>query len=229
MCGIFGVIGASNVNRMFGALGARNTERGNRAFGALVLRDDMRAIHRFAGPFDAAKVPLDGADAVLGHVRAPTHGSPDNLAEVHPFETRDVLLAHNGLLLNHDRFPQWRIDTSTEVDSQVIAGGVQSHLDAGVAIAAAICRTIEMLDGQQACWLWHKPAAQLYLWRVMSPIYTGSDASSDSLFFSSIKSPGVETLLAEGMLYRHDVSARAFRSLQAFAYYSPYRVNKGLH
>lgn len=227
MCGIFGVIGASEVPRMFGVLGERNTERGNRAFGALVLRGEARATHRFAGPFDASRVPLDGAEAVFGHVRAPTHGDPDNLAEVHPFETRAVLLAHNGLLLNHDRYPQWRIDTSSEVDSQVIAGGVQSHLDAGLSIVEAICRTIEVLDGQQACWLWHKPSAQLYLWRVMSPIYTGIDASNESLCFSSIKSPGVETLLAEGMLHRLDTDARAFRPLQAFSYYSPYRISKG--
>ncbi len=227
MCGIFGVMGATDISRMFGELGGRNTERGNRAFGALVLRDGARITHRFVGPFDAAQVSLDGADAVFGHVRAPTHGNPDNLAEVHPFETRDVLLAHNGLLLNHDRFPQWRIDTSTEVDSQVIAGGVQSFLDAGSATAEAICRTIEVLDGQQACWLWHKPAAQLYLWRVMSPIYTGIDRASGSLLFSSIKTPGVETLLAEGVLHVFDMTARAFRPLQAFTYYSPYRVNKG--
>ncbi len=226
MCGIFGVIGASDVQRMFGVLGARNTERGNRAFGALVLRGQARATHRFAGPFDASWVPLDGAEAAYGHVRAPTHGNSENLAEVHPFETRDVLLAHNGLLLNHDRFPQWRIDTSSEVDSQVIAGGVQAHLEAGLEIAEAICRTIEVLDGQQACWLWHKPAAQLYLWRVMSPIYTGIDAVNGNLYFSSMRAPGVEALLAEGVVHALDMTARAFVPLQTFSYYSPYRIPK---
>ncbi len=226
MCGIFGLIASqaqpsitlSAVRR----LGTRNTERGNLGFGALIMRNHDLSAYHFTRPFDADPLPADGAQIVLGHVRAPTGGQSDSIAEIHPFETRDLYLAHNGLLLNHAHFAEWRIDPALHVDSQVIIGGIQHALDAGLALTEAIRRTVEALDGQQACWLWHKPTRTIYLWRVMSPIYSG--LLDGHLAFSSVKGDSVDRLLSEGVIYRLNRAALSFDAVDQFKFYNPYRI-----
>lgn len=223
MCGIFGIISHTSIDpALYAELGTLNTRRGNLAFGGLTVTGDSIRIFRHASPFDATQVALDGAQAVLSHIRAPTGGQSDSIDEVHPFETSDVLLAHNGLLLNHEMFPQWRTNPAINVDSQVIAGGIQHHLDAGEPVAEAIRRTVEALNGQQACWLWHKATGELYLWRVMSPIHVGQDEGQ--FIFSSVPHPLTPQRLDEGILYRVNHQMLRLEPAGEFAYYSPYRT-----
>jgi glutamine phosphoribosylpyrophosphate amidotransferase len=223
MCGIFGIIGHTPIDpALYVTLGQSNTQRGNLAFGGLVGVPAAMRVFRYADPFDASRVDLDGAQVILSHIRAPTGGQSRELAEVHPFETRDVLLAHNGLLLNHHDFPAWRIDSSLAVDSQVIAGGVQHHLDDGQAIETAIASTAGTLSGQQACWLWHKPTRQLYLWRVMSSLWIGRTANH--AVFSSVRHESTPTLLDEGVIYHVDCSTLELEAVSQFDYYSPYKI-----
>jgi len=233
MCGIFGVIAKGSRQPIdyaqFRQLGAVNIERGNRAFGGLLI-GETEQIFRFAHPYAPELIPLEAAQPhiALGHIRAPTGGQSEDVAEVHPFETRDLLLAHNGLLLNHEQFPQWRvIDPALHVDSQVIVGGIQCALDAGESVTQAIKSTVEKLDGQQACWLWHKPTQMIYVWRVMSPIYVSADESLPFITFSSVRdATQPQTLLEEGHIYQLDAghAQAAFQSMETFRFYNPYRI-----
>src|SRR4051794_29873267 len=111
MCGIFGIISKTSIDpAQYIALGQQNTERGNLAFGGLLKGKDGLTVYRYAMPFDPSKIVFQDANIALGHVRAPTGRQSNNIAEVHPFETDQLLLAHNGLLLNYRDFPQWRIN-----------------------------------------------------------------------------------------------------------------------
>ncbi len=258
MCGIFGIlsIGADGLIAAadFIALGERNTARGNLGFGGLIIRDRGASpatpiVYRFAEPFDGSRIPLTEAKVALGHVRAPTNVRTDDLVAIHPFETRELLLAHNGLLLNHAQFPAWQINPALNVDSGVIIGGIQHHLDQGAPIIEAIGQTVAVLDGQQACWLWHKPTGALYLWRVMSPIYVGRtsppsplsvsqrggviqesafsvirEGASFMVIFSSVKDEHAQALLDEGMIYQLAPDFGDFRPIAHFPFYNPYRV-----
>jgi glutamine phosphoribosylpyrophosphate amidotransferase len=225
MCGIFGIIAHTAIDsEQFTRLGHLNTERGNLAFGGIVIHPGQADVYRYATPFDGNKVPLNGSSIALGHVKAPTGSQSHNLTEVHPFETIDLLLAHNGLLLNYTQFPQWRFDPAINVDSQVIVGGIQNHLDTGLTVPNAIKATVEALDGQQACWMWHKPSGDLYLWRVMSPIYASVDA--ERFVFSSVKSDMAQCNLTEGVIYRLDWTHYALIETATFNYYNPYQVRK---
>jgi glutamine phosphoribosylpyrophosphate amidotransferase len=217
MCGIFGVIGGSLAD--YQHLGGRNTERGNLGFGGLFVdQGGAREVFRYTEPFDPAKLPEHAAPIMLGHVRAPTAGQNHNISAIHPFETADLLLAHNGLLLNHTQFAAWNPNPATQVDSLVIIGGIQQGLNAGKAITDAIRDTVQVLDGQQACWLWDKREASLYLWRVMSPIYAGE---RDGLCFSSVKDERAATLLDEGAIYR--LHRQSLERRGEFTYHNPYR------
>lgn len=226
MCGIFGIVSKSQGQpEPFCRLAELNRQRGNLAFGYLTGREvngrwDFR-VFRHARPFEANLVHIEQAQVALGHIRAPTGGQSQDVAEVHPFETEAAWLAHNGLLLNHTAFPDWRINRTIQVDSQVILGGIQHYLSHGLPITQAIQSAVEQLDGQQACWLWHRPQNLLYLWRVMSPIYIARRA--DEFIFSSVKNDELHTLLPEGIIYQLEPRALAFTDVRRFAFYSPYQ------
>jgi glucosamine 6-phosphate synthetase-like amidotransferase/phosphosugar isomerase protein len=226
MCGIFGIVSNQRFDpAQFRVLGGLNTVRGNRAFGVLTLTSDGQ-LHatRQVAPFQAERldqVALNDVSIALGHVRAPTDGRADDPAAVHPFQTHDLWLAHNGLLLNHADFASWRPTGAAPIDSTVIIGGIQQQLDRGLSICNAIQYTVEPLDGQQACWLWHVPSGLIYLWRVMSPIYVAP--TTHSLSFSSIRTATADQLLNEGVIYQIDPSAISLSAVGAFAYHNPFQ------
>ena len=236
MCGIFGIITNDTADwALFSHLAEQNKVRGNRAFGYLTLHKEAGPsseqtaeqvnieIVRHTTPFEPGLITATPARLILGHICAPTGGRITSLEQVHPFETHNGYLAHNGLLLNHQQFPQWRLTPGRTVDSQVIAGGIQHFLAQGLPPPQAIKQTVERLDGQQACWYWHKPSGDLYLWRVMSPIYVGQDG--DTFCFSSVEHASCPQLLAEGVIHRLERETLLLMSLAEFSYFSPYKVS----
>lgn len=223
MCGIFGIVRPAGIPAAWvERLGQLNTARGNIAFGGLVWSPEADHVFRFAQPFEATKIDIGAMLVVLGHIRAPTGGHSNNLGEVHPFEATDLLLAHNGILLNHTDFPQWRSDPTLIVDSQIIIGGIQTYVEAGQSVETAISQTVSQLDGQQGCWLWSKSIPMLYLWRVMSSLYYRYEPGC--LVFSSVKCDLADQLLPEGIVYQIDPTANYFLPVAEFEFYSPYKV-----
>jgi glucosamine 6-phosphate synthetase-like amidotransferase/phosphosugar isomerase protein len=229
MCGIFGVISKTTFAdlEMFKELGEANTIRGNLGFGGVSVtyhQPEGRSgnVFRFLAPFNPVYVPDEPAHLLLGHVRAPTGGQTQNPREIHPFQSKEFLLAHNGLLLNHDRFPDWRVNPLISVDSQVIVGGIQYHRNSGASILTAIKETVQSLEGQQACWLHDMPDGGVYLWRVMSPIYVG--IHGENLCFSSVETHRTYTLLREGVIYRYDKQSHGLQPTESFTYYNPYQL-----
>jgi glutamine phosphoribosylpyrophosphate amidotransferase len=215
MCGIYGVIDKTAVSReAFIGLGLANKQRGNRTFGyATAVLSQPPTVQRFMAPFQPQVVQMGACQVALAHNGTPTNGRPLTETAVHPFASRSALLAHNGMLLNHEAFGQWRLDPERPftVDSEIILGGIQHYLDEGTAVAEAIAQTVSQLDGQQACWLWHLPTQQLYLWRVMSPLFILNDRQS--FHFSSVRFGPIQQLLSEGIVYQLDpVTLAADRS-----------------
>jgi glutamine phosphoribosylpyrophosphate amidotransferase len=226
MCGIFGIISASSVSReQIAQLGELNKQRGNLAFGGFWAHPEegniVGEVFRWARPFAADLIPTEPAQIVLGHIRAPTGRHSSSLAEVHPFAAVGGLLAHNGLLLNHEQFPHWRLDTAVTVDSQIILGGIQTYLNEGLSTTEAIRQMVERLEGQQACWFWSHAEQVIYVWRVMSPIYIG--VAPEQIVFSSVKSTWTPTLLPEGVIFRIDWRDLTCVACGQFSFYSPYQ------
>lgn len=227
MCGIFGIISGQGVALAeFRRLAELNKDRGNLGFGYLTAdlapaRPEIR-VRRYPEPFDPSRVPDESTHVALGHIRAPTASRCASEGELHPFESKSGYLAHNGLLLNHEQFPHWRLDSESNVDSVVLLGGVEHHLRQGTGTVRAILKTVEALDGQQACWYLSTVDRGLYLWRVMAPIY--AVVRDRELRFSSVRSTGVDTLLEEGVIYRYVLGSSSLARVAEFSYYSPYRT-----
>ncbi|MDQ7089762.1 MAG: hypothetical protein Q9M50_03845 [Methylococcales bacterium] len=230
MCGIFGIISKTSVIRQqFCQLAERNQQRGNLAFGyftAKVCADSDQTtsnVFRYPHAFDQNLLTEEKIQISLGHILAPTAGKLKSVAEIHPFKTRDGYLAHNGLLLNYKQFASWRINSDLEVDSQVIIGGVQYYLKEGLDVSAAIKKTVEHFEGQQACWYWHKPTQCLYLWRVMAPIYV-SQNSTTFYFSSTPHNTLTDSLLKEGTIYQFNLASFTLKKTTDFSFYSPYQL-----
>ncbi len=225
MCGIFGILSKNQVDySQFFELGNLNTRRGNLSFGYLTgkmgqdnAQNPVR-VFRHNQPFQETLIAEENSNLILAHIRAPTTTQSTQLADVHPFETPDGYLAHNGLLLNHAEYSKWW--EGYTVDSQVIIGGIQSHLNQGMEIVNAIQKTAAALEGQQACWYWHKPKQQLYFWRVMSPIYVSD--KKETLCFSSIQHELASSLLKEGVIYHYNLSLSCLTEVGTFEFQSPY-------
>ncbi len=226
MCGIYGIIDKTAVSReAFIGLGLVNKQRGNRTFGyATAVLPQPPTVQHFMAPFQPQVVQLGACQVALAHNGTPTNGRPLTATAVHPFASRSALLAHNGMLLNHEAFGQWRLDRErpSSVDSEIILGGIQHYLDEGTAVAQAIAETVSQLEGQQACWLWHRPTQQLYLWRVMSPLFMFNDGQS--VHFSSVRLGPIQNLLPEGIVYRLDPATLSLTEAAVFNFYSPYRA-----
>lgn len=225
MCGIFGIISKNQVvYQQFFELGTLNTRRGNLSFGYLTGKMaqentlDNLHLFRHIQPFQESLVVEENSNLILAHIRAPTTTQSTQLADVHPFETPDGYLAHNGLLLNHTDYSQWY--EGYTVDSQIIIGGIQSHLNQGMEIVNAIQKTAAALEGQQACWYWDKPKQHLYFWRVMSPLYVSD--SEGTLYFSSIQHELASSLLKEGVIYHYNLSLSCLTEVGEFEFQSPY-------
>lgn len=154
----------------FNYLAGLNQQRGNKAFGYFDGKTVTKLNDSWYDNFVAPQTEL-----LLAHLLSPT-GKPLGLDGVHPFERSGWLLAHNGILLNRNDFPEWR----GAVDSQTILNGfVQESYN--YPEVDALTNVLEKMNGQHACWLTN--GKTIYLWSVMSPVYYYEDDSL--LTFSS--------------------------------------------
>lgn len=208
MCGIFG--GNLNINK-FRELASFNIKRGNLGFGGLSIASNQEMIFRYNQPFsDGLNIPE--GDFLMGHVLAST----GNAKRIHPFESDRFILAHNGILLNHQDFNHWY---TGPVDSQYLLGGIQSNFNDGLDVIQSIKITNEVMTGQRACWLWDRFKNIAYFWRVMSPLFY----TLNPFVFSSSKFED-SVIMEEGVIYSYDYSRNLFATCTKFIFYSPYLV-----
>lgn len=221
MCGIFGSIADEVRQHVINELALACSARGDRGFGAFIQGEGMQQVARFCEPYNALKITTQGATVALFHSRAPTGTQSSTWRHIHPFESRNFLVAHNGLLFNHDTFAQLNGWKPFEVDSMVIPKLLEhcilSNPEGGAPAAARYAAG--SLEGQQACWAWSKPEQRLYLWRVMSPIFVGYH--KDSFNFASVQTYSTPDGLEEGKIYRYEGDGN-LGVVGEFAFTTPY-------
>ncbi|HSH03376.1 MAG TPA: hypothetical protein VLL52_12720 [Anaerolineae bacterium] len=207
----------------FCQLASANLHRGNLAFGyAYGERGETLQVKRFGRPFAPELVVWAEATLALGHVRAPTAGQTDTEGHIHPLASERFYLAHNGLLLNHEAFGEWRLGDGWDLDSHVILGGITKGVAEGQAVVAAIEGVVGQLNGQQSCWLWDREEGAVYLWRVMSPLYWG--AAEGAVMWASVATERTPTRAKQGVVYRVDVGEVMVEEVGGFSFYCPYQV-----
>jgi glucosamine 6-phosphate synthetase-like amidotransferase/phosphosugar isomerase protein len=201
MCGIFGVVNFAGIVpndlRVFEKLMYLNAKRGDRAFG---MYDGQRILKYSADwvwnldviselEYSQGQRRIYKSNIVLGHHRAPTHGSPLDDNNNHPFKYKDLVLAHNGIILNHKElrkeFPgdNPNIVTDSYTILTCIADKAWPYVTTE-GYVKAVKEALSLLKGSFACWLYSESRGVLVVFNNISPIHVYVEKDSRLVFSS---------------------------------------------
>jgi glutamine---fructose-6-phosphate transaminase (isomerizing) len=157
MCGIVGVVGASEVAPVLLDALKRLEYRGYDSAGIATLVNGHIERRRAAGKLDKLgavleRAPLAGSTGI-GHTRWATHGAPTE-GNAHPHGTSRIAVVHNGIIENHAalraELEAEGQEFATETDTETIAQLVDLHLKRGMPPEAAAEATLRRLEGAYA-------------------------------------------------------------------------------
>ena len=151
MCGIFGIVSKQPIHRTKLDLLARRSERRGKDSSGLVkiedgkcviLRSDRR-VTKLLRTFSVSRSQL-----VFGHSRLVTNGTKDN----QPVVRDGIVVVHNGIVVNHaEVWPLLGAEPHLDVDTEVIAAIIASHLSQGGDLSKAADKVFELCDGVVSC------------------------------------------------------------------------------
>ncbi len=194
MCGICGIMKSDGIEAehvdIFNNIFEQSESRGSDAFGFYshpkeTLFKQKGKVTDFLKKHRINKL-VEGNKVIVGHTRATTTGTEKNNQNNHPFSTKDFVMAHNGMIWNHEYFRD-QFKTDIETDSIMILKLIQEEYDKSKNIANAISKMTEKLRGNYACWLLVKKTGSIYLFRHNNPIYLGYSMTKDMYAFASDK------------------------------------------
>jgi len=208
MCGIYG---ASSYSR-FKQLHELNVTRGNFATGHLFATyTGEYEIEKFPGENDYDEYPtmeqVGHYNMYMGHTQSPTGSVRDFRFDTsHPFETRNWIVAHNGVLNNHQSLAdEFLKGYKCEVDSMVIPEFMEYLIrnkptkDNVELMDNVVKSVLDRLSGTYALFIYNKTNNLIYIARSGSTLFY----SPDSFEFSSVKIDQIESV-PEGVLYRYN-------------------------
>ena len=222
MCGIFGIVSNSLVDRSdLDALVQHSQQRGRDSSG-LILRDGARyVVHRADYPITRLmkQVTTAKSDVVLGHSRLITNGLADN----QPVVRDDVVVLHNGIVVNHELvWNSLRLQRQLEIDTEVIAAIAVEHIEDGHDISVLPARILDLCEGVVACALALPTLGKLCLFSNNGSLYMGRKGLA--VIFASESFPLTEIGCADVEQVMHAVFVDlpvAEQSVEVFDYRSP--------
>ena len=213
MCGIGGIIAidkskqfSSSVQKKMIQLMEALESRGTDAFGIFLKHVDEKNhlnCWKYDKSIDGELFKIDGSVSdffnkkggkidtsnliiSLIHTRAANTSESTEIKNNHPFNTKDFILAHNGTITNHIYLKStYKFDYDTETDSAIIVALIQKYFDEGNSIQESIIKTSEKLDGNYACWLYHKGTDDVYLFKKGNPISVSILKKRNIMVFAS--------------------------------------------
>lgn len=212
MCGIFGSKSFQNYEKLY----LSNKQRGTFAGGSVYASPgEHLCLQKWEGVKDSAELTGEWAfhesyNIFLGHTQAPTGSTREYTDKTtHPFEHGQWVVAHNGVLENHELLREQYLTSTTgmykgvtydcsasPVDSSVIPGLLHEfYIDSDI---KAIQETFSIIKGTFACWIYNKTNNQAYLVRSGSTLFGDIEENN----FSSISVENLaEDSLEEGVIY----------------------------
>lgn len=187
MCGVFGFVGESGLDKdAVGVLVHHSEQRGRDSSGVMLLGGDGYELYRadFAIPRLLRRADITKARVFFGHSRLITNGFGDN----QPVVRDGVYVVHNGIVVNHDElWDELTVERRQEIDTEVIAGIIEQHLAEGGTPEAAAQRVLDLCRGVVACVVGLPSLGKLLLFSNNGSLYLGSTA--DGQVFASEQYP----------------------------------------
>lgn len=195
MCGIFGIISPDAINRTkLKTLVKHARQRGRDSSGFVYYKNDSYHVTKAEHDINrlSSEVRLNNASIILGHSRLITNGLSDN----QPVMRDDVILLHNGIIVNEDSV--WQNTASTpqyQIDSETIIAAAHHGLRSGVELEKLSDYILKTCQGVMASAMLFPKLGKLMLFSNNGSLYYSKLA--DAFYFSSEKYPlqeiGVES------------------------------------
>ena len=219
MCGIFGSSSFGIFVKAFTA----NQERGTFASGTYYIAPGNTLIRKNDANYNItgqhAWYDLDQYNMYLGHTQAPTSACREwNASTTHPFDIGDWVVAHNGVLENHEQLTkEYKLYNTNQVDSSVIPALLTDRY-AGHDIFC-ISQVAGLLSGTFACWLHSKRTGKSYIIRSGSTLYFEPESNT---FSSVIIDDVCEQVVEQGYVY--ELTVEGITKVGEFEQDSPFLI-----
>lgn len=190
MCAI---VSSSN-KETFKDLLIHNNHRGTFASSLITIDNQTINVHKEQGLFGTSLIDSAENKLFVGHVQAPTSDVREwNSDTSHPFETKDWLVIHNGVLTNHKE-----LDSTVKVDTQCIVNLLQDTSDqTSEAEGNCIKVVCDKLKGTFALFIINKKTHNMYILRQGSLLHYNNNGDVSSLRYEGM------TLLQEGNIMKY--------------------------
>ena len=187
MCGIFGIVTKSSVDRRhLNTLAACSQQRGKDSSGLLTLKNDsyevvrsdskLKKLVRSTRPYKSS--------VVIGHSRLITNGLEEN----QPVVRDGLILLHNGIIVNADDvWDNLKIQRTMKIDSEAILGAAMDHLASGGLLETVPESVFRKCRGIANCVLAIPRLGKLILFSNSGSLYLGE--GKDGYYFASEKYP----------------------------------------
>jgi glutamine---fructose-6-phosphate transaminase (isomerizing) len=183
MCGIFGMIGQSDINQQdLQKLVSHARQRGRDSSGFIYLNDDRYQVQR--ADYDIkqllSKVKPYQSSIVLGHSRLITNGLGDN----QPVIRDEIAVIHNGIITNEsDIWKELGMERGLQIDSEVIVAITEKHLAENKELKDLPGRVLSLCRGVVACAVAIPRLGKMVLFSNNGSLYVGDHLSD--IYFSS--------------------------------------------
>lgn len=183
MCGIFGIISTSSVNKKeFGTLARHAQQRGKDSSGLIVYNESTYKAYRADYKISklVSQVKLRHSKLILGHSRLITNGLSDN----QPVIRENICVLHNGIVVNHETI--WNVlkkKRELDIDTEVIAAIAAEHIEDGLDVAKLPKRVLELCEGVVSCAIALPGLGKLCLFSNNGSLYLGSN--NQNFYFAS--------------------------------------------
>ncbi len=187
MCGIFGQVSSSKVNRSnLEKLVKHSEQRGMDSSGLVYYEDSTYKVYRADYKIEKLlnKVKPYGSQVVLGHSRLITNGLDDN----QPVVRDNICAIHNGIIVNEEEV--WKkIDAQRKlkIDSELIVAIAEEHLAQDGALSELPQKILTLCRGVVACALVIPRMGKILLFSNNGSLYVGEN--KNELYFASENYP----------------------------------------
>ncbi len=183
MCGIFGIISKTKINKKdLNLLVKYSQQRGKDSSGLIYMDHGRYNICRADHNIDKllSKTKPYQSSVVFGHSRLITNGLSDN----QPVIRDNVFVLHNGIIINDEEI--WKdlsIERKYKIDSEVIAGIVLEHLKNGRSINDIADVIMKKCIGIVSCAIVIQDIGKIILVSNNGSLHIGS--KNDATYFAS--------------------------------------------
>ncbi|MBT6671752.1 MAG: glucosamine 6-phosphate synthetase [Lentimicrobiaceae bacterium] len=183
MCGIFGQISDTGVNKKNLEILVRHSEqRGVDSSGLIYYEDSTYKVNR--ADFNIEKLVKKAkpykSKVILGHSRLITNGLSDNQPVIHD----NICVIHNGIITNEDEvWGKVKTKRKFKIDSEVIVAIASDCINNGLDISEIPNKVLSLCRGVIACALMIPEQSKIILFSNNGSLYVGM--VKDVIYFAS--------------------------------------------